>query len=85
MNKINYHDIDFNELAKLNVESSESSIYVDKNRKRLYKIFKTNDIGELLIKSEKLDLLVQKNHIKRMHRLPIKNRFSVHSLIKGLL
>mgnify|MGYP004693558801 CR=1 FL=1 len=35
MNKINYHDIDFNELAKLNVESSESSIYVDKNRKYL--------------------------------------------------
>ena len=66
MNKINYHDIDFNELAKLNVESSESSIYVDKNRKRLYKIFKTNDIGELLIKSEKLDLLVQKNHIKNL-------------------
>lgn len=66
MNKINYHDIDFNELTKLNVESSESSIYVDKNRKRLYKIFKTNDIGELLIKSEKLDMLVQKKHIKRM-------------------
>lgn len=66
MNKINYHDIDFNELAKLNVESSESSIYVDKKRKRLYKIFKTNDIGELLIKSEKLDMLVQKKHIKRM-------------------
>ena len=66
MNKINYHDIDFNELAKLNVESSESIIYVDKKRKRLYKIFKTNDIGELLIKSEKLDMLVQKKHIKRM-------------------
>lgn len=66
MNKINYHDIDFNELTKLNVESSESNIYVDKNRKRLYKIFKTNDIGELLIKSEKLDMLVQKKHIKRM-------------------
>ena len=66
MNKINYHDIDFNELTKLNVESSESSIYVDKKRKRLYKIFKTNDIGELLIKSEKLDMLVQKKHIKRM-------------------
>ena len=40
MNKINYHDIDFNELTKLNVESSESNIYVDKKRKRLYKIFK---------------------------------------------
>lgn len=66
MNKINYHDIDFNELAKLNVESSESSIYVDKNRKRLYKIFKTRDLTELFDKSEKLDLLVQKNHIKRM-------------------
>lgn len=66
MNKINYHDIDFNELIKLNIESSESIIYVDKKRKRLYKIFKTNDIGELLIKSEKLDMLVQKKHIKRM-------------------
>ena len=66
MNKINYHDIDFNELAKLNVESSESSIYVDKNRKRLYKIFKTRYLDELFDKSEKLDLLVQKNHIKRM-------------------
>ena len=64
MNKINYHDIDFNELAKLNVESSESSIYVDKNRKRLYKIFKTRDLTELFDKSEKLDLLVQKNHIR---------------------
>lgn len=66
MNKINYQDIDFNELIKLNIESSESIIYVDKKRKRLYKIFKTNDIGELLIKSEKLDMLVQKKHIKRM-------------------
>lgn len=66
MNNINYHDIDFNELIKLNVESSESIIYVDKKRKRLYKIFKTNDIGELLIKSEKLDMLVQKKHIKRV-------------------
>lgn len=66
MNKINYHDIDFNELTKLNVESSESSIYVDKNRKRLYKIFKTRYLDELFDKSEKLDLLVQKNHIKRM-------------------
>lgn len=66
MNKINYHDIDFNELTKLNVESSESSIYVDKKRKRLYKIFKTRDLAELFDKSEKLDLLVQKNHIKRM-------------------
>lgn len=64
MNKINYHDIDFNELAKLNVESSESSIYVDKNRKRLYKIFKTRYLDELFDKSEKLDLLVQKNHIR---------------------
>ena len=36
MNKINYQDIDFNELIKLNIESSE-------------------------IKSEKLDMLVQKN------------------------
>lgn len=66
MNKINYHDIDFNELAKLNIESSESSIYVDKNRKRLYKIFKTRYLDELFDKFEKLDLLVQKNHIKRM-------------------
>lgn len=65
MNKINYHDIDFNELAKLNIESSESIIYVDKKRKRLYKIFKTNDIGELLIKSEKLDMLVQKKTYKK--------------------
>lgn len=64
MNKINYHDIDFNELIKLNVESSESSIYVDKKRKRLYKIFKTRDLTELFDKSEKLDLLVQKNHIR---------------------
>ena len=30
MNKINYQDIDFNELIKLNIESSESIIYVDK-------------------------------------------------------
>ena len=64
MNKINYHDIDFNELTKLNIESSESSIYVDKKRKRLYKIFKTRDLAELFDKSEKLDLLVQKNHIR---------------------
>lgn len=64
MNKINYHDIDFNELTKLNVESSESNIYVDKKRKRLYKIFKTRDLTELFDKSEKLDLLVQKNHIR---------------------
>ena len=40
MDRISYNDIDFNKLMKLDYDSLESDIYVDKEKQRIYKIFK---------------------------------------------
>ena len=44
MDRISYNDIDFNKLMKLDYDSLESDIYVDKEKQRIYKIFKTEDL-----------------------------------------
>lgn len=67
MEVINYDDIDFNELTKLDVISSESDIYACKdenNEIKIYKFFKpVLDIYELTLKSEKLNLLEKRKVI----------------------
>ena len=61
MEIINYNELDFSEFNKLSVYSSESDIYTDKDKKHVYKIFKTDlAIYELTLKSEKLKLLENK-------------------------
>lgn len=61
MEVINYNELDFSKLKKLDVLSSESDIYTDKDKKHVYKIFKTDlAIYELTLKSEKLKLLENK-------------------------
>ncbi len=61
MKTINYDDIDFSKLDKINVESSESDIYVSDygfDKKKVFKMFKPClDIYALTLKVEKLKLL----------------------------
>lgn len=66
MQKINYNDIDFSKLKRLDVDSFESEIYIDDEKEKIYKIFKTSDMYELSCKSFKLDLLEMKNKKKIM-------------------
>ena len=40
MDRISYNDIDFNKLTKLDYDSLESDIYIDKEKQKIYKIFK---------------------------------------------
>lgn len=67
MEVINYNDINFNELTKLDIISSESDIYVcrDENDEiKIYKFFKpVLDIYKLTLKSEKLNLLEKRKVI----------------------
>ena len=66
MEVINYNELDFSEFNKLSVYSSESDIYTDKDKKHVYKIFKTDlAIYELTLKSEKLKLLENKKMMNR--------------------
>ena len=60
MQKISYNDIDFSKLKKLDVKNFENYIYVDDNKKNIYKILKEEDFGKLQDKSLKLDLLEEK-------------------------
>ena len=66
MNRISYNDIDFNKLTKLDYDSLESDIYIDKEKQRIYKIFKTEDLCELSYKLVKLDLLQRRNQKGKM-------------------
>lgn len=66
MDRISYNDIDFSKLMKLDYDSLESDIYVDKEKQRIYKIFKTEDLCELSYKLVKLDLLQRKNKKGKM-------------------
>lgn len=67
MKIINYNNIDFNELNKLDIDSSESDIYAGKDENdeiKIYKIFKpVLNVYELTLKSEKLNLLEKKKVI----------------------
>lgn len=62
MEIINYNELDLSKLKKLDVDSSESDIYIDE--RSVYKIFKSDlDVYELTLKNEKLKLLEQKKII----------------------
>lgn len=74
MQKISYNDIDFSKLKKLDVKSFENYIYVDDNKKNIYKILKEEDFGKLQNKSLKLDLLEEKKGCNKYIYSKIKNR-----------
>ena len=69
MNCINYNEIDFNKLKRLNVKSYECEIYLDELERKIYKLFYTtiaSDAYELTLKLKKLAILNMKkfnNHI----------------------
>ena len=79
MQKISYNDIDFSKLKKLDVKSFENYIYVDDNKKNIYKILKEEDFGKLQNKSLKLDLLEEKKDATNISipKLKIENNIFV--------
>lgn len=79
MQKISYNDIDFSKLKKLDVKSFENYIYVDDNKKNIYKILKEEDFGKLQNKSLKLDLLEEKKDTTNISipKLKIENNIFV--------
>ena len=79
MQKISYNDIDFSKLKKLDVKSFENYIYVDDNKKNIYKILKEEDFGKLQDKSLKLDLLEEKKDATNISipKLKIENNIFV--------
>ena len=67
MEVINYNDIDFDKLNKLDIKSRESDIYIDNDKKSIYKIFKEDlDVYELSLKFEKLSLLEKKKNLNNI-------------------
>lgn len=44
MNKINVNEIDFSKLNKLDVESSENTVYLDDKNEKIYKMFFSKDL-----------------------------------------
>ena len=43
-NKIDVNEIDFSKLNKLDVESSENTVYLDDKDEKIYKIFLSKDL-----------------------------------------
>ena len=62
MNKINVNEIDFSKLNKLNVESSENTVYLDDKNEKIYKMFLSKDLDLSKKKEENLEVL---NGIKK--------------------
>lgn len=44
MNKINVNEIDFSKLNKLDVESSENTVYLDDKNEKIYKMFLSKNL-----------------------------------------
>lgn len=44
MDKIDVNEIDFSKLNKLDVESSENTVYLDDKDEKIYKIFLSKDL-----------------------------------------
>ena len=62
MNKINVNEIDFSKLNKLDVESSENTVYLDDKNEKIYKMFFSKDLDLSKKKEENLEVL---NGIKK--------------------
>lgn len=62
MNKINVNEIDFRKLNKLDVESSENTVYLDDKNEKIYKMFLSKDLDLSKKKEENLEVL---NDIKK--------------------
>ena len=62
MNKIDVNEIDFSKLNKLDVESSENTVYLDDKNEKIYKMFLSKDLDLSKKKEENLEVL---NGIKK--------------------
>ena len=62
MNKINVNEIDFSKLNKLDVESSENTVYLDDKNEKIYKMFLSKNLDLSKKKEENLEAL---NGIKK--------------------
>ena len=58
MNKINVNEIDFSKLNKLDVESSENTVYLDDKNEKIYKMFLSKNLDLSKKKEENLEALV---------------------------
>lgn len=57
MDKIDVNEIDFSKLNKLDVESSENTVYLDDKDEKIYKIFLSKDLDLSKKKEENLEAL----------------------------
>lgn len=62
MNKINVNEIDFSKLNKLDVKSSENTVYLDDKNEKIYKMFLSKDLDLSKKKEENLEVF---NGIKK--------------------
>ena len=62
MNKFDVNEIDFSKLNKLDVESSENTVYLDDKNEKIYKMFLSKDLDLSKKKEENLEAL---NGIKK--------------------
>ena len=57
MDKIDVNEIDFSKLNKLDVESSENTVYLDDKNEKIYKMFLSKDLDLSKKKEENLEAL----------------------------
>lgn len=83
MNKIDINEIDFSKLNKLDVESSENTVYLDDKDEKIYKIFLSKDLDLSKKKEENLEAL---NDIKRNINIVIpENKIMCNGVLIGTI
>lgn len=83
MNKIDINEIDFSKLNKLDVESSENTVYLDDKNEKIYKMFLSKDLDLSKKKEENLEAL---NDIKRDINIVIpENKIMSNGVLIGTI
>ncbi len=83
MDKIDVNEIDFSKLNKLDVESSENTVYLDDKDEKIYKIFLSKDLDLSKKKEENLEAL---NDIRRDINIVIpENKIMSNSVLIGTI
>ena len=83
MNKINVNEIDFSKLNKLDVESSENTVYLDDKNEKIYKMFLSKDLDLSKKKEENLEAL---NGIKKDINIVIpENKIMSNGVLIGTI
>ena len=83
MNKINVNEIDFSKLNKLDVESSENTVYLDDKNEKIYKMFLSKNLDLSKKKEENLEAL---NGIKKDINIVIpENKIMSNGVLIGTI